>query len=146
MQTNTIPCELCTRHHPREIWRNDLVYVVDAGDDDMPGFIRVVLTRHVAEMSDLSAFDRDRLWKLINLIELEMRHYMKPAKINLAQLGNMVPHLHWHIIARYSDDAFFPNSIWGQRLREVDPGLTQQRREQAAQLLKYLPDLMATTA
>jgi diadenosine tetraphosphate (Ap4A) HIT family hydrolase len=39
--------------------------------------------------------------------------------VNLASLGNVVPHLHWHVIARFADDKHFPQPIWGQAQREV---------------------------
>jgi diadenosine tetraphosphate (Ap4A) HIT family hydrolase len=43
---------------------------------------------------------------------------LQPDKINLASLGNVVPHLHWHVIPRFADDPHFPNPVWGQRLRD----------------------------
>jgi diadenosine tetraphosphate (Ap4A) HIT family hydrolase len=50
----------------------------------------------------------DAVWK----VEQVIRDIMQPEKINLASFGNMVPHLHWHIIPRYIDDAHFPNPVW----------------------------------
>lgn len=61
------------------------------------------------------------LQKVLLTVEKVLRQQMRPDKINLAQFGNMVPHLHWHIIARYRDDAHFPESIWGQQQRKVSP-------------------------
>jgi len=46
-----------------------------------------------------------------------LRQALGPSKINLASLGNMVPHLHWHVIARFDWDSHFPNPIWGERRR-----------------------------
>ena len=43
-----------------------------------------------------------------------MREVMQPYKINVASLGTVVPHLHWHVIPRFEDDAHFPNPIWGE--------------------------------
>ena len=45
-------------------------------------------------------------------VEAVLRQALEPAKINLASLGNQVPHLHWHIIPRFSDDAHFPDAVW----------------------------------
>ncbi|MHB1094167.1 HIT family protein [Thiobacillus sp.] len=47
-----------------------------------------------------------------------MRDVMRPDKINLASLGNVVPHLHWHVVPRFGDDPHFPNPVWGKKLRE----------------------------
>ena len=38
----------------------------------------------------------------------------KPDKVNIASFGNMVPHLHWHIIPRFEVDRHYPNPIWGE--------------------------------
>jgi diadenosine tetraphosphate (Ap4A) HIT family hydrolase len=43
---------------------------------------------------------------------------LHPDKINLASFGNVVPHLHWHVIPRFEDDAHFPAPIWGKRKEE----------------------------
>ncbi len=47
-----------------------------------------------------------------------MRELLEPEKINLASFGNMVPHLHWHVIPRFADDPHFPNSVFGARQRD----------------------------
>jgi len=73
-----------------------------------------------------------------------LRNVLKPHKINLAEFGNMTPHLHWHVIARNLDDAHFPNSIWGARrqatrnhaVRETD---VLARERLAAELANLLP-------
>jgi len=49
--------------------------------------------------------------------EAALRRVTQPDKINLASFGNMVPHLHWHVIPRYAGDRHFPNSIWGEPMR-----------------------------
>jgi diadenosine tetraphosphate (Ap4A) HIT family hydrolase len=60
-------------------------------------------------------------------VERALRNELQPDKINLASLGNMVPHLHWHVIARFSDDAHFPSPIWAEARRPgrrvAPPGL-----------------------
>jgi diadenosine tetraphosphate (Ap4A) HIT family hydrolase len=44
---------------------------------------------------------------------------LQPDKINLASLGNMVPHLHWHVVPRWRDDSHFPAPIWAAAKRVV---------------------------
>jgi diadenosine tetraphosphate (Ap4A) HIT family hydrolase len=46
---------------------------------------------------------------------------MQPDKVNLATLGNVVPHLHWHVIPRYKEDSCFPASVWSEKQRESNP-------------------------
>jgi diadenosine tetraphosphate (Ap4A) HIT family hydrolase len=91
--------------------------VVLVADPDYPVFCRVILNRHVSEMTDLETGARERLMRVVFATEAAVRRVMQPDKINLASFGNMVPHLHWHVIPRYADDRHFPNSIWGEPLR-----------------------------
>lgn len=137
-------CPLCHPTGERVIWRGSLVRVIDASDDDLPGFVRVIVKRHAAEMADLTTEETAMVRKVVRLCELCMLETMHPDKINLASLGNMVPHVHWHVIARYKDDAFFPDSIWSPRRRTCPPEVIQERRAAAEKMLAKLPDLLAS--
>lgn len=110
-------CLLCREAGGTILWQDELCRLVLARDDDYPGFCRVVWKRHVAEMTDLEAFDRRHFMSVVFAAETALRATAGPDKINLASLGNMVPHLHWHIIPRWRDDRHFPNAIWGQVAR-----------------------------
>lgn len=114
-------CILCHPTNENVLWMNKQMRVIHVDDPIYPGYFRVIWNTHVAEMSDLSDQDREMLQKVLLTVEKVLRQQMRPDKINLAQFGNMVPHLHWHIIARYRDDAHFPESIWGQQQRKVSP-------------------------
>jgi diadenosine tetraphosphate (Ap4A) HIT family hydrolase len=89
--------------------------VVRADEPDYPGFLRVILNAHVREMTDLPAADRQALMRVVFAAEAALREVMAPDKVNLASLGNVVPHLHWHVIPRFADDPHFPNPVWGER-------------------------------
>ena len=84
-----------------------------------PAFYRVVWADHVAEFSDLSPADRQHCMDAVVLVEEALRQHLRPHKINLAALGNAVPHLHWHVIARYPWDSHFPAPVWAAAQREV---------------------------
>lgn len=131
-------CELCVSRHPTELWRNEHFYVLHANEPLIPGFIRVVAVDHIPEMSDLTPKLRAELWELLNLVESVMRQEMKPKKVNLAEFGNMVPHLHWHVIPRYEDDAFYPGSVWSTIVRTVDPVVLEERRNMSVRFLSVL--------
>jgi diadenosine tetraphosphate (Ap4A) HIT family hydrolase len=64
-------------------------------------------------MTDIDEKKAQIIFSTLLIIERYIRKILNPDKINLACLGNMVPHLHWHIIARYKNDRHFPNPIWG---------------------------------
>jgi diadenosine tetraphosphate (Ap4A) HIT family hydrolase len=72
-------------------------------------------------MTDLAPQLRNELMNTVFAVESAVREVMLPDKINLASLGNMTPHLHWHVIPRHLDDKHFPNPIWGSQVRETRP-------------------------
>ena len=112
-----VSCELCNSAGGETLWQDELCRVVLVEDRDYPGFCRVILNRHVSEMTDLDAATRQRLMRVVFAAEQALRELMQPAKINLASLGNMVAHLHWHVIPRFADDKHFPGSVWGEARR-----------------------------
>ena len=63
--------------------------------------------------------NRSEFMNIVFAVENAVRDVMLPQKINLASLGNMTPHLHWHVIPRYSDDKHFPNPVWGRAVRNT---------------------------
>ena len=131
-------CVLCEEGPKLEasqlIWRGDDCRVVLVDDPDLPGFCRVIWNRHVSEMTDLSYGEREHLMSVVFAVEEAVRHIMHPDKINIAALGNLVPHIHWHVIPRFKDDAFFPGSAWSQRIQEL-PADTFKAREQLSAAL-----------
>ena len=58
------------------------------------------------------------MMNIVFAVESAIREVIHPDKINLASLGNKTPHLHWHIIPRFENDKHFPNSHWGDVMRE----------------------------
>ena len=134
-------CVLCADLNPDEgqlIWRGDDCRIILLNDVDLPGFCRVIWNHHAAEMTDLSYGEREHLMSLVFVVEEAIRQVMKPNKVNLAALGNMVPHIHWHVIPRFVDDAFFPGSVWSARTRETSTSILAERRQAAL----GLPDLI----
>jgi diadenosine tetraphosphate (Ap4A) HIT family hydrolase len=110
-------CPLCPPSPPDSVLWSDAqarVILVDQSREQhvFPGFCRVIWTAHTQEMSDLNVSERYHLMNLVLDVEQALRAVFQPDKINLASLGNVVPHLHWHIIPRWQDDSHFPDSIW----------------------------------
>jgi diadenosine tetraphosphate (Ap4A) HIT family hydrolase len=99
------------------LWRDARCRVVLVADPDYAGFCRVIWHAHVREMTDLTRAEQAHCMRVVFAIERALRQVLNPHKINLASLGNMTPHLHWHVIARHRHDAHFPNPVWGKRLR-----------------------------
>jgi len=114
-----LSCPLCGTPGGTLLWQDDFCRVVRADEADYPGFLRVILNAHVKEMTDLPAADQQALMRVVFATEAALRVVMAPDKINLASLGNVVPHLHWHVIPRFTDDPHFPNPVWGARQRDT---------------------------
>lgn len=115
-------CELCAGPGGDLLWEDGacrVVRVADAAGEAFPGYCRVVWRRHVAEMSALDAADARHLMAVVVATERAVRRVVKPDKINLASLGNMVAHLHWHVIPRWRTDSHFPAPIWAAAQRPV---------------------------
>jgi diadenosine tetraphosphate (Ap4A) HIT family hydrolase len=131
-------CELCASPGGDVVWRDGFCRVVLVDDPDYPGFCRVVLERHVREMTDLAPPERTRLMDAVFATEAVLRDLLKPDKINLASLGNAVPHLHWHVIPRFAGDAHFPQSVWGERQRDPDPERIAARHRRLPELVERM--------
>ncbi|NDP61141.1 HIT family protein [Polaromonas sp.] len=113
-------CPLCEGDDGLLVFRNEDLRIIQASEVGFPAFYRVVWNRHVAEFSDLSATERQVCMHAVTKVEQVLRSELQPAKINLAALGNMVPHLHWHVVARFDWDSHFPAPVWSAAQRPVD--------------------------
>lgn len=133
------PCPLCDLVSQKIVWVNNDFTVIDAQYEDLPGYVRIISKRHVKEMSELSESERKHLWRILQPLELSIIRDLQPTKVNLAEFGNEVPHLHWHLIPRWVDDPFFPGSIWSPRQRKVDANLLAQRKKKAQVFFTNLP-------
>jgi diadenosine tetraphosphate (Ap4A) HIT family hydrolase len=129
-------CDLCRTDGGRLVWRDAHWRVVGIDDADFPAFYRVVCNAHVREFTDLPDVERERCMALVAKVERALRGRLKPVKINLASLGNMTPHLHWHVIARFDGDSRFPQPVWAAAQRPADAALL-------ARLQAELPELDA---
>ena len=111
-------CTLCIETTSELLWQDDFCRVVLLHDADYPGYCRVELLAHVKEMTDLPIEQRSQLMEVVFVVEQAIRDVLHPDKINLASLGNKTPHLHWHVLPRFTTDKHFPNSHWGELVRE----------------------------
>lgn len=114
-------CELCLHEGGEPIVRKDKLRIVRVDDEAFPAFYRVIWNAHVVELSDLATSDQQSCMDAVVAVERVLRAQLRPAKINLASFGNVVPHLHWHVIARFDWDSHYPHPIWGVAQRVVAP-------------------------
>lgn len=113
-------CSLCVADDSEVVWQGSFWRLVAATDVRFPGYLVLVHQGHVGEMTDLPHEDQTECFRSLLVIESLLREHLNPTKMNVAQLGNRVPHLHWHIIPRFEWDSHYPESIWGPQQREPD--------------------------
>ena len=135
-------CRLCREEGGALVWSGADCRIVQVSDTSLPGFCRVIWHHHIAEMSALNHAQRNLLMRVVVGVEEIVASAMKPLKINLASLGNQVPHLHWHIIPRYEDDPYFPDSIWSEKHRDTNKVVALKRQAMA----ELLPSLIREQA
>jgi diadenosine tetraphosphate (Ap4A) HIT family hydrolase len=116
-------CYFCEHAGGEVLWEDDVCRAIWANEPDHPGTCRVIWNEHAQEMSELDPAQRDRLMRVVFALEQALLSVVKPDKVNLASLGNQVPHVHWHVIPRFVDDPHFPNPVWGERKRQTGRAL-----------------------
>lgn len=119
-------CELCTTDGGRLVARRRHLRVIRAEDANFPATYRVIWNEHVAEWTDLPPAQRSLCMQAVAKVETVLRDALAPTKINLASLGNVVPHLHWHVIARFDWDSHYPQPVWGTAQRSVTPAAAER--------------------
>jgi diadenosine tetraphosphate (Ap4A) HIT family hydrolase len=141
-------CALCEGTGGVLVARTSRLRVIRAQEDAarFPAFYRVVWDEHVPEFSQLASADRQHCMDAVVLVEEALRRHLQPHKVNLAALGNAVPHLHWHVIARYSWDSHFPAPVWAAAQRDVPTQRVQALADALPALERSVVDALARLA
>jgi len=100
-----------------KIYEDDNLYI-ETEDSEIP-WLKIFSVKKFKELSDCDEITREKLLNVMLLIETQMIKYYKPKKINIAMFGNYLPHLHIHVMARFENDSYFPEPMWGKRQREA---------------------------
>lgn len=131
-------CQFCQQAGGEIIWQDENLRLIHSPEPGFPAFYRVVWQAHVSEFSQLSLAQRQHCMAVVASTEQALIQILKPTKINLASLGNMVPHLHWHIIARFDWDSHFPAPVWAQAVRPQQQSKLQAVASKLEQVHAYL--------
>ena len=99
------------------IYENNHFYI-EKEQSEIP-WVKIFSKEPYKELGDMPKELRLELWEIYDIVEEEMKSYYKPHKINMASFANMLPRLHIHVMARYKEDSYFPNPMWGEKLREA---------------------------
>ncbi len=100
-----------------QIYSNNLIHI-KIHESEVP-WLKIFTTIKRKEFSECTKDEKSAIWNALDIIEKVMLEYYKPEKINIASFGNMLPHVHWHIMARFKQDSYFPEPMWGVKQREA---------------------------
>lgn len=94
-------------------------YAVLNRDQFFPGYTLLFTKEHVTELFHLDSSVRSELMEEVSRIASALFNAFAPTKINYELLGNMVPHMHWHIVPRFATDPLWPRPIWSEPHQEL---------------------------
>jgi len=89
-------------------------YVTLNRDQFFPGYCFVFTKDHVTELFHLDQATRQGVVEEVNRVAQVLAELFRATKINYELLGNMVPHMHWHLVPRFTDDPLWPRPIWSE--------------------------------
>ena len=128
-------CVMCSRYggsggelHVADL---DLSRVFLHEDQFFPGYVLLVLRRHVTELYDLPAPERATLMEEVSRVAQALARVFRPVKMNYELLGNLVPHIHWHLVPRLATDPGLRAPIWTveHRPAPLAPAAARERIE-----------------
>ncbi len=99
------------------IYKNELIKV-EIENSEIP-WLKIFTNKEIKEFSQCDNETKLEIFRCLDICEKEMLEYFKPTKINIASFGNYVPHVHFHIMARFEEDSYFPEPMWGKVQREA---------------------------
>jgi len=82
-------------------------------------WLKIFTQKNIKEFSMCDKETKLMIWDALDIIEKSMLKYFKCDKINIASFGNYVPHVHFHIMARFKNDNYFPEPMWGKQQRDT---------------------------
>jgi len=109
-------------------------YVTLNRDQFFPGYCFVFTKTHVTELFHLDRVTRQGVMEEVTAVAAALDRILKPSKLNYELLGNMVAHMHWHIVPRFSDGPLWPKPIWSEPHTEVH--LTAEEYNQRIALIR----------
>lgn len=115
-------CPICSRWETdsdMRICERERSYVVLNRDQYFPGYVLLFTKIHQTELFQLDRTVRCQLIEEVSEVAAALYAAFNPAKINYELLGNMVPHIHWHLVPRFTTEALWPRPIWAEAHTEV---------------------------
>jgi diadenosine tetraphosphate (Ap4A) HIT family hydrolase len=108
-------CRAC-----RSDWPPADAFIADCGparaylhdDQFFPGWTLLILKRHATELYELDRDERVALMDAVSEVARALAHVYDAVKMNYELLGNLLPHIHWHLVPRRADDPIPRQPVW----------------------------------
>jgi diadenosine tetraphosphate (Ap4A) HIT family hydrolase len=100
-----------------KIYENNLIFI-EVQESEIP-WLKIFTQKPYKEFSHCPKETKEEIWRVLEIIEKEMISYYNPTKINIASFGNYKPHVHFHVMARFENDSYFPEPMWGEKQRDT---------------------------
>jgi diadenosine tetraphosphate (Ap4A) HIT family hydrolase len=97
------------------VYENSLIRV-EVEESEVP-WLKIFSQKPYKEFSDATDEVKSEILRALDVIGKAMIDFYTPEKINIASFGNYLPHLHWHVMARFQNDSYFPEPMWGEKQR-----------------------------
>ncbi len=117
-----VSCDICNRWETDEdlrIVEFGLSYLVLSRDQFFPGYCLLFTKKHVTELFHLDPEARQELMEQVSRVACVLSGLFRADKINYELLGNMVPHIHWHLVPRFRHDPLWPQPVWAGPHQEL---------------------------
>jgi len=117
-------------------------FYIEVHESEIP-WLKIFTTEPYKELTDVPGSLRRTLYEVMEILEEQMREYYQPEKINIAAFGNYLPHVHIHVMARFKEDSYFPEPMWGVKQRDATLELPERKlfhERVTHQIKEYLQD------
>jgi len=104
----------------------DIDLWVEKEESEIP-WLKIFTKESYRELGDIPIELRKKLWEFYDIVEYEMQNYYHPKKINMASFANILPRVHIHVMARFEEDSYFPEPMWGEKQRDAKLTLPDER-------------------
>lgn len=121
MPTKETGCGMCSRWDDEidlRITEFEHSYLILNRDQFFPGYCLLFAKQHVTELFHLEPAIRQGMLEEVSRTAAVLARLFKADKINYELLGNMVPHIHWHLVPRLASDPLWPRPIWAEPHQE----------------------------
>lgn len=98
-------------------YEDELIFIEEE-KSEIP-WIKIFAKKEYKELSDCDEATKNRIFQVAMICEKAMIEFYNADKINHASFANYCPRVHWHVQARFKNDSFFPESMWGKKQRDA---------------------------